>query len=81
MGGVELREDLPHSSFGDYSKEQQIEFTCEYIVNILPQIVSMGEYSHSVKKYLLHYGQIMKVSLVQLGDLSFADFVKLQLSK
>ena len=48
IGGVEK---MPGSSFGDYSINEQINYTCEYI-DKLEKMIYMGEASQKVKKYL-----------------------------
>ena len=43
---------------------------------MLPKLVEMGMTSRKVKKYLTHYKNIMSVTLAELGEDSFAEYVR-----
>ena len=66
----------PTSTFGDYTANEQIDYTCEYIDKVMNKIVYMGNSSTKVKKLLTHYRRIMSVTTAELGDLTYKDYVK-----
>lgn len=66
---------MPGSDFGDYSINEQINYTCDYFER-LDKIIYMGEASTKVKKYLENYQMIMGATQEQLGDETFAEYVR-----
>lgn len=72
LGGVENRAD---HEFGDFTKLEQIEYTCKCIEKVVPEMLELGEYSKRVKKLLQFYNFITTITLEELGDETYHEYV------
>jgi hypothetical protein len=66
---------MPGSDFGDYDTREQVEYTCSFIDRVASKMVEMGPTSRKVKAYLRSYSSMMLVSLEDLGDETYGEYV------